>query len=279
MFNFFINTPENINGGVYRYQEFFAFCDKNNIPYTINQDITNEDNIIDIDYFSMGNDYVKGNIFYGAMRRYIYHKIKFPDRKHYTHNLYYANLTNGIFLPMFIYDTHRYRKQENIKYKYGMFSTIFDSNFPSIDYLLKECNISCEDILLLDRENLMSAYGYETTQNTEYFLNSVENIIDVVFQYSTRHVFSRFYAECMIFNKPMYFISINDTTPISFRNFKHIKYNKLKKINSIISIIKAEYDIKYFMLSSYSEYIKYVSNNLCNNIVKLDYVEDYSNGK
>lgn len=54
IFNFFINNPTIVNGGVNRYIDFKEYCVDNNIKCTFNLDKNNDKNII---YYERVEDY------------------------------------------------------------------------------------------------------------------------------------------------------------------------------------------------------------------------------
>jgi len=274
IFNFFINNPPTVNGGVNRYIDFKEYCVDNNIECTFNLDRNNDRNIVDIDYYIQNNN-IRGNLFFGGMRNYlnVYTNINKPV---FVHNLMYAKLMNGVFFPMFMYKNRiNIYNKSNFKYKYGMFTSKFDANYDTINDIIKIYNINKNDILFLDREDTLKLYGYKhITQDTEYLLNNVESIIDICSKYSTRHVFSRFIGECILCNKNIYYVSIDNELPNTFKLFNHIQYIDINKKNNTI-LYKIEYDNKYFLLNNYSSYIKYIYENFDKNILYYERVEDY----
>lgn len=273
MFNFFINNPQDINGSVNRYKDFSNYCKDNNIICNFNKDRNDNTNIIDIDYYIYDDKTIEhGSFFFGGFRNYYNVKITRPI---FVHNLMYATLCKGVFFPMFMYK-NRYNVDNNSKKKYewGCFTSFFDGNYPSIIETLKLFGMTKENTLLLDREQTVKKF--DTTTNTEYFLNSVEKIVDISTEYSTRHVFSRFIGECILVDKPIYYMILDNYMPNSFAKFKHIVYEPiLKKDNFVLT--KLNYDKKYFLLNNYSKYIKYLEENNNSNIIYYDNVEEYSN--
>ena len=271
-FNFFVNKPDTVNGGINRYKDFSNYCEDNNITCTFNLDKTNNKNIIDIDYY-IGDNTVNGNLFFGGMRNYL--KYYNSNKPIFVHNLMYAKIMKGIFFPMFMYKNRIKIKNNDYKYKYGLFTSKFDANYDMINDMLDMYNINKDEVLLLDREDTMQLYGYKNiTQDTEYLLNNAESILDICSKYSTRHVFSRFIGECILCDKDIYYISLNNELPNTFKQFNHVEYEDMIKMYDT-TIYKCIYDKKYFLVNNYSKYIKYIYENFDNNIMYHESVEDY----
>ena len=285
MLNFiFDNIKYDKCGAKYRYNDFISFLNDYYIIYKISNNIKSSDfNIIDINYICE-NPYIILNdlcyIFCGTSKKLFeylstfnyYKKINY--QQYISHNLYYTNCFNGIFLPMFLYNNDIKLKNVNKKYKYGVFITHYDVNYLMLDKIINILNISYDDILFLDNEKYIKPI-YHKTNDKDIFYSSIDIFLDFANDYTNRHVMSRTYLELIANNIPIQIVSFNNSKPISFKGFSHIKYKKIQEFE-YFDLLEVIYEQKYFKTETYSNYIKYILNNL-NKPIKLPTVEEYTN--
>lgn len=275
-----------LHGNYFRYQDFFNFLSDNHIDFSINSKNLNDFdiNIIDIVYYcDIEKMPLAANcfIFCGSSYKILElesQNIKLDYNRFLTHNLYYAHLLNGIFLPMFLYHNDIVITPIEQKYKYGMFLSLYDSNYIIAFDVLRQCGIDYKDVLFLDREGLIPT-TYNVTSDKNIFYSSIYTFLDIANDYNNRHVVSRTYLELIANNIPIHIISFNNHEAVTFKNFRHLKYQPVYETNTF-KIYNVEYNKYYFNTQNYSNYISLLFNYyLCNNkkpSIK-DSVEEYSN--
>lgn len=287
MLNFIIDTQKYDKCGVkFRYADFITFLSDYNIPYTIDKNINNEGyNIIDINYLDDNPQFeLQDNcyVFCGSSRKiisilYTYYKKHntLPNYNNYiTHNLYYANSLDAIFMPMFLYNNDIKMIKTQKKYKYGIYANFYDVSYLIYKDVLNILSISLDDVLFMDNQNCVSK-KCNRTSDKHFFYSHIETFLDFSNDYANRHVMSRTCLELIANNIPIHIISFYNSIPVSFKNFNHIKYYKIKEFNEF-NLLGIEYQPKYFLTKTYSDYIKYLANNMDKHI-KYESVEEYAN--
>ena len=271
-----------LHGNYFRYQDFFNFLSDNNIEFNINNKNLNEFdiNVIDIVYYcDIEKLPLNENcfIFCGSSYKILElesKNIKLDYSRFLTHNLYYAQCFNGIFLPMFLHTNDITLTGGLKRYKYGVFATHYDMSYLLFDEIINTLGISYQDILFMDNENFINR-DMNTTNDKNIFYSSIETFLDFTNDYTNRHVMSRTYLELIANNIPIQIVSFNNSKPISFRGFSHIEYETVAEYH-LFDLLNVKYETKYFRTDTYSDYIKYALNNL-NKPIKLATVEEYSN--
>lgn len=287
MINFIFDTTlYDKNGVKYRYDDFLLFLKKSNIKYNTVYNITDyRYNIVDLLYICDNSNFVINSscyMFCGSSKKimeskqyYNKHNI-IPDySKYISHNLYYANSFNGTFLPMFLYKNDTKMVNVNKKYKYGIFASCYDVTYLLYNKIFDTLDIDYNEILFMDNENCVNN-KYNKTNDKNLFYSSIDTFLDFANDYSNRHVMSRTYLEIIANNIPIQIVSFNNSKPISFKGFSHIQYNKINEFTNF-DLLDVIYEPKYFKIETYSDYIRYILNNLDKRI-HLSSVEEYVNG-
>ena len=173
---------------------------------------------------------------------------------------------NAIFLPMFCIENNIQIKDTNkeavIKhYPYGIYITNYDANSEMLYDVLEDLSIDKDQVLLMDKED--SYKEFNTTRDRNVFFSSAGTILEFSDTYSSRHVSSRFYFECIYNDKPFYIVNLNksesEPKPHTLMQFKSIKYKKLSDLSSKkFSVFSFDLDKKLIMTSSYIDYIRWV---------------------
>lgn len=285
MINFIYEKKKyNKIGSVYRYKDFLSFLDNQNIAYTTNI-FKSKQNIVDMLYFCEHPEFIIDDSCYmfccsskkifQSLSYYNTHNIKPNYCQYIVHNLYYANCFNGIFLPMFLYNNDIQLINVNKKYRYGIYATNYDVTYLIFNKLFHLLDVDCNDILFMDNQNCVD-YKCNKTNDKDTFYSSIDIFLDFANDYTNRHVMSRTYLELIANNIPIQIVSFNNSKPISFKGFSHIKYKKIQEFE-YFDLLEVIYEQKYFKTETYSNYIKYILNNL-NNSLHLVSVEEYING-
>lgn len=286
MINFIFDTSKYDKHGIkYRYIDFISFLDNYNIEYTISKNINPKcfnfleiNYLCDYPYFQFNNSCY---IFCGSSKKIFEtttllskHGIK-PNYQHYiSHNLYYAQCFDGIFLPMYLYTNDIAPNNMIKRYKYGIFATNYDVNYLVFDEVINKLGIDWRDILFMDNEECVNR-RMNITNDKNIFYSSIDTFLDFANDYTNRHVMSRTYLELIANNIPIQIVSFNNSKPISFRGFSHIQYETVVE-HELFDLLNVYYEPKYFRTGTYSDYIKYALNNL-DKPIKLATVEDYTN--
>lgn len=209
------------------------------------------------------------------------------------HNSFLSSTySNAIFLPMFciennikIEDISETSKPNAKRYPYGIYITNYDANSEMLYDVLEDLSIDKDQVFLMDKED--SYKEFNTTRDRDLFFSSVDTILEFSDTYSSRHVSSRFYFECIYNNKPLYIVNLNESElepkPHTLVQFKSIKYKKLLDLSSKkFSIFSFDLDKKLIMTSSYIDYIKWVMDPTNQKELfkrQYRYVEDYLDWK
>ena len=284
MLNFIFNTSKYDKIGIkYRYKDFIAFLDDYKIKYTISgnrQDGAN--NIVDLFYICDNPDFEIDNscyVFCGSSKKifeavpyYKAHNIK-PNYQHYiSHNLYYAQCFNGIFLPMLLHINDITLTDGLKRYKYGIFANSYDVSHLVIDEVINTLKLDYRDILFMDNSECIQS-DKNITNDKNIFYSSIETFLDFANDYTNRHVMSRTYLELIANTIPIHIVSFNKSKPVSFMGFSHVQYKTLAEYD-LFDLLSVYYEPRYFKTDTYSDYIKYALNNL-NTPLKRSTVEEY----
>lgn len=286
MINFIFDTARYDKNGIkYRYNDFMSFLSRYNIAYTIRSQVKIANfNIIDINYICDNPDIILNNscyVFCGSSKKifeiipyYITHKMNLNYRHYLSHNLYYAQCFDGVFLPMYLYINDISLIKNLKQYKYGIFVSHYDMSYLLFTEIINTLGISYQDILFMDNEKCVN-HGMNITNDKNVFYSSIDTFLDFANDYTNRHVMSRTYLELIANNIPIQIVSFNNSKPISFKGFSHIKYETVAEYH-LFDLLNVKYEPKYFRTDTYSDYIKYALNNL-DKPIRLATVEDYTN--
>ena len=285
--NFIFNTNKYDKIGIkYRYQDFISFLENYAIEYNISQCIeANAFNIVDLFYMCDNPNFEIDNscyVFCGSSKKifeaipyYIAHNKK-PDYQHYiSHNLYYAQCFNGIFLPMFLHTNDITLTGGLKRYKYGIFANSYDVSYLVFKEILDALGITSHDVLFMDNSGCITNPVLNQTNDKNVFYSSIDAFLDFANNYTNRHVMSRTYLELIANNIPIQIVSFNKSKPVSFKGFSHVKYVTLVE-HELFDLLSVHYEPKYFKTDTYSNYIKYILSNL-DKPIKFSTVEEYSN--
>ena len=176
---------------------------------------------------------------------------------------------------MFLYKNNINILKLNKKYRYGIYANLYDVSYLIYNEIFNKLNISINNILFMDNQNRVPN-NWHKTNDKDIFYSSIDIFLDFANDYTNRHVMSRTYLELIANNIPIHIVSFNNSKPISLKNFSHIKYELLHKYD-IFDLLNVKYEPKYFLTQSYSEYIKYLVNNLDKSI-HYQFVEEYIDG-
>ena len=286
MINFIFNTDKYDKIGIkYRYQDFNSFLKDYKIEYSISNACQKHCfNIVDLFYLYENHRFKLDNscyIFCGSSKK-IFETIPrhvkcdiISDYRHYlSHNLYYAQCFNGVFLPMYLHYNDIIHINKSKSYKYGIFASDYDVSYLIFNEVFNKLDIDYNDILFMDNSNCVSR-ELQITNDKNVFYSSIDTFLDFANDYTNRHVMSRTYLELIANNIPIQIVSFNNSKPISFRGFSHIEYETVAEYH-LFDLLNVKYEPKYFRTDTYSDYIKYALNNL-NKPIKLATVEEYSN--
>lgn len=280
MINIFPSRPNEYNGSVYRYEDFFNYLNDSHISFTVDGMDAGTNTIIDIDRIytqdkekNLLDRFKYRKVFIGGMGTFLDNIKTMLNRNEYvTHSLYYANKLNSCFLPMFIYKNRVSIIPTKKRYKYGIFATRFQLDYNALQRIMEDLNLRKEDVLILSRELLFKHDGYDITQDTSYFASSIDSYLDISSKGGMSQVMSRLYLELIDLDVDLNCVSFAGFLPVTFQNFRHIKYHLKTKCKDF-DVFSIEYDKKYFKTASFSSYISQFLSTL--RIDMRPYVEDY----
>ena len=286
MINFIFNTNKYDKIGIkYRYKDFITFLEDYKIEYEIsNIPQKNIFNIVDLFYLCDNPNFQLDDscyIFCGSSKKifetafyYKNHNIVSNYHHYISHNLYYAQCFGGVFLPMYLHSNDIVLRNGGKRYKYGIFANSYDVSYLVFDKIINALGIDYHDILFMDNYGCVN-HERNVTNDKNTFYSSIETFLDFTNDYTNRHVMSRTYLELIANNIPIQIVSFNKSKPISFKGFSHIHYEIVIR-HELFDLLNAHYVPKYFKTDTYSDYIKYILNNL-NAPIHLATVEGYCN--
>lgn len=286
MINFIFNTNKYDKIGIkYRYKDFITFLDDYKIDYSISNVLQEKTfNIIDLFYLCDNPNFQINDscyIFCGSSKKifeaasyYKEHNMTPNYHQYISHNLYYAQCFDGVFLPMYLYLNDIVLRDTGKQYKYGIFANSYDVSYLMFDEVINTLGIDWHDILFMDNYGCVS-HGMNVTNNKNIFYSSIETFLDFTNDYTNRHVMSRTYLELIANNIPIQIVSFNKSKPVSFKGFSHVQYEIVIQ-HKLFDLLNVYYEPKYFKTDTYLDYIKYIFNKL-DTPIRLKTVEEYCN--